>query len=105
MCFLLMNPMCHSNRYINGISRISQSDSFKPKADDINEINTWGLGGNAHAQQALTSYNVNPLLTEPTRYVLVYSSNFYSISLVFNCLFGFFSVRLLKHEIQNINIQ
>jgi hypothetical protein len=61
--------ICHLNRYISGISRISQSDTFKPKADDINDINTWGLGGDAHAQSSSQSYNVNPLLTDPTRYV------------------------------------
>lgn len=57
-------------RYIGDIHRNAQvnGNGFKPKLDDLNEIHSWGLGTTI-APISSHSYNANPLLQEPARYI------------------------------------
>lgn len=52
-----------SHRYISDVHRNAQVHSFKPKVDDVNEINSWGLG-TTMPSSASHSNNYNPLLRD-----------------------------------------
>ncbi|XP_063706260.1 uncharacterized protein LOC134835318 [Culicoides brevitarsis] len=56
------------SEYISDTQRIIHVDNFKPKYDDIKDINAWGLGGTI-TPSPIHNYNVNPLFNELPRIV------------------------------------
>lgn len=54
-------------RYISDIHRNAHVNTYRSKLDDLNEINSWGLGTTATPQAGNShqTLNVNPLLKEP----------------------------------------
>ncbi|XP_059610875.1 uncharacterized protein LOC132257853 [Phlebotomus argentipes] len=47
--------------------RNSHVGTFKPKLDDANEINSWGLGSTVTPSHSSQSHHTNPLLQDPSR--------------------------------------
>ena len=94
MYFLIINCLY---RYISdNINRNGQIENgyFKPKIEDANDIQAWGLGavigGNTGHGSSATSHNFNPFVAEQPRFdrfCFLYihpSSYFFDYSLVIN---------------------
>ncbi|KAJ6637523.1 hypothetical protein Bhyg_10254 [Pseudolycoriella hygida] len=56
-------PSGLGSEYISDVHRNAHVHSFKPKVDDVNEINSWGLG-TTMPSSASHSNNYNPLLKD-----------------------------------------
>lgn len=63
MFYICFTFVYFSHRYISDVHRIAQVHNFKPKVDDVNEINSWGLG-TTMPSSASHSNNNNPLLKD-----------------------------------------